>query len=267
MTFAEKYGPWAVITGASEGTGRSFARQIAAQGVNCILFARRAGPLVALAEDIQTEFGIECITACVDLAAVDATEQIIAAVGPREVGLFISNAGADSVNSRFLDVDAQAWTDLVNRNVTTVVQSSHHFAAPMRARGHGGILLVNSGACYGGSSFMAVYCATKAFMLCFAEGLWGELHKSGVDVLTLVMGKTDTPAFRDSVAKKGLPFPTDVASADDVAAMGLSRLPHGPVHNWGAEDDEKGFALNSAADRRARVLAIDEITKSIFGKD
>jgi short-subunit dehydrogenase len=267
MNFAENYGPWAVIAGASEGTGRAFARKVAANGVNCILIARREAPLAALANDIRAESNVDCITATVDLAAPDAVDKIAAVVDGREVGLFISNAGADPNGSRFLDRDLSTWTDLVQRNVVTMMQCCHHFLGPMRARAKGGLLLVNSGACYGGSTFMAAYSASKAFTLCFGESLWGELRHDGIHVLTLIMHMTDTPALRALLAEKGLPVPPSIASSEDVAEVGLARLPFGPVHNWGLEDDVAGYALLSASDRRKRVLAIEKASAHVFGKD
>ena len=265
MTFAEKYGPWAIIAGASEGTGRAFAQRIAAEGINCVLLARRLQPLQELAEEIRATYGVECVTASVDLAAADALQHIADAVGTREVGLFVSNAGADSTNTRFLESDVEVWIEQINRNVLTVVRCCHHFGGQMRSRGRGGIILVGSGSCYGGSSFMAVYSGSKAFDLCFGEGLWAELNPHGVDVLNLILGQTDTPAFRATLAKRNLPVPPNLASPDAVAEVGLARLPHGPVHNWGLEDDVAGYAPSSAATRRARILAIDQATKAIFG--
>jgi short-subunit dehydrogenase len=266
MSYAERYGPWAVIAGASEGTGSAYARKLAARGLNCILIARRPGPLTELAKQIRAESQVECVTATVDLAAPDAFNSIVRAVDGREVGLFISNAGADPNGARFLDRDMATWMSLVQRNVITMMQCCHHFAAPMRARGKGGLLLVNSGACYGGSTFMAAYSASKAFTLCFAESLWGELRQHGVDVLTLVMHMTDTPALRTLLAQKGLPVPPSIASSDEVAEIGLARLPHGPVHNWGLDDDAAGWALLSASGRRARVLAVEKASSHVFGK-
>jgi short-subunit dehydrogenase len=266
MEFAERYGPWAVIAGASEGTGREFARQIAAKGLNLVLIARREGPLAELAREIRAESGVECVTASVDLARPDAAEKIAAAVGGREVGLYVNNAGADPNGSRFLDKDLQAWVDLAQRNVMTTLKVCHHFGKPMRARGRGGILLVNSGACYGGGSFLATYSASKAFDLVFAEGLWAELHGHGVDVLTLVMGQTDTPAYRALLAEKGLPHPANWASPADVARTGLEQLPHGPIFNWGQTNDVAGYAPNSPDARRARILMIDQHSKSTFGE-
>jgi uncharacterized protein len=266
MNFAKRYGPWAVVMGASEGTGREFARQIAAQGVACILIARRAAPLEALAEEIREANGIECLTASIDLAAPGACDRIVQAVADREIGLFVSNAGSDPNGSFFLDGDLSAWTELVQRNVMTMMQCSYHFAGPMRSRGRGGLLLVNSGACYGGGSAMGPYCGSKAFTLCFAEALWAELRPHGVEVLTLVLNRTDTPAFRALLEKKGMPMPQDIASPADVARIGLERLPYGPIHNWGQADDEAEMAGSSAAARRERVLAIDRITGQLFGR-
>ncbi len=267
MNLNERYGSWALIAGASEGTGSAFARQVAAAGINCILLARREAPLQALAQELSVTHGIEAVAASVDLSAGDALEQIRKVVGEREVGLFISNAGADSTNTRFLDSPLETWVAQVNRNVMNVVRCCHHFGGQMRERKRGGIILVGSGACYGGSSFMAVYSATKAFDLNFGEGLWAELQPHGVDVLNLILGQTDTPAFRETLAKTGQPVPPNLAQPADVARTGLERLPHGPVHNWGLADEEAGYLPMSAAARRGRILAIDQVTKAIFGED
>jgi short-subunit dehydrogenase len=266
MSYSEKYGPWAVIAGASEGTGASFARQIAAEGVNCILVARREGPLAALAEELRA-MGVEAVTASIDLAADDAAEQMAKAAGEREVGLFIFNAGADPNGSQFLDNDVANWDALVARNVTTVMRACHHFAGPMRARKRGGIILVGSGACYFGLPGISVYGATKAFNLVLGEALWAELRPHGVHVLNLIMSKTDTPAHRELMDKLGVPFPDDCASADDVAALGLARLPHGPVQNWGESDDQVGMAGMSAAQRRQRIEMIEKMSRQYANQD
>ena len=265
--FAARYGPWAVVMGASEGTGRAFSRAIAARGVRPMLIARRSAPLETLAEEIQRETGVACVTAPIDLAASDATDRMIDAVGAREVGLYVSNAGSDPHGQGFLDADVSAWADLVQRNVMTVLKSAHHFAGPMRTRRHGGLLLVNSGACYGGLATMGPYCGSKAFNLCLAEALWAELRPFGVDVLTLVLSRTDTPEFRRYMAAKGMDLPADCASPDDVARVGLERLPHGPVKNWNEEDDEAGMTSQSAAQRRERILAIEKLTRRMIGQE
>ena len=122
MDLVDRYGPWALVTGGSEGTGAAFARRLAAEGVNCILVARRAAPLAALAEDIRATTRVECVTAAVDLTAADALERIVAAVGTREVGLFVANAGADTNGAGFLDSDIANWIDLVSLNVLSTMR-------------------------------------------------------------------------------------------------------------------------------------------------
>lgn len=256
MSRLERYGPWALIAGASEGTGASFARLLAAEGFNLILVARREGPLGQLADDIRHSHGVECVTASIDLSLDDATARMAEVAGEREVGLLILNAGADPNGAQFLDSDMAAWDQLTMRNVMTTMRACHHFARGMRDRGRGGIIICGSGACYGGLPGIAVYGASKAFDLVLGEGLWIELRPHGVDVLNLIMGRTDTPAHRELMAEKGIPFPDDCASADDVAALGLERLPHGPVLNWGLADEDAGYAGTSAAQRRARILHI-----------
>lgn len=264
-SFAERYGPWAVIAGASEGTGREFARQIAAHGVNLVMVARRAGPLAELAQTITAESGVECLTLPTDLAQHDAAGRIVAAVGDRQVGLYVSNAGADPNGSHFLDAELAAWEELVARNVLTTLRCVHAFGRAMRERGRGGILLAGSGACYGSGPNLAVYSGVKAFDLRFAEGLWAELGPGGVDVLYLAMTSTDTPAHRNLAARRGLPLRPNLADAAAVARLGLERLPHGPVCNWGLADDEAGWAERSAAERRERVRAVAEASRTMFG--
>jgi short-subunit dehydrogenase len=257
--FKAKYGPWAVIAGASEGTGQSFARQIAAKGVSCILIAN-GGPLEETAASIRRETGVEVITALIDLSKADAGERIIEVAGDREIGLYVNNAGAGRFGAdRFLERDVEDWLGLSRINIDTLIRCAHHFARQMRTRGRGGILIVNSGACYSGSRFLALYSAAKGFQLNFAESLWSELRPFGVDVLTIVLGKTDTPGFRRRREEIGLVVSdTNLASPDAVAAQGLDRLAFGPVTNWGVADEDGSFYPVSAAERRQAVLRMEQ---------
>ncbi|WP_395334528.1 SDR family NAD(P)-dependent oxidoreductase [Novosphingobium sp. BL-8H] len=256
MNMRERYGPWALVAGASEGTGAAFARRLAAEGFDLILIARREAPLRDLADELRRNHGVACVTGSIDLSQADAADRMIALAGERDVGLLILNAGADPNGASFLDGALADWETLIARNVMTTMRACHRFAGPMRARGRGGIMLVGSGACYGGLPGISAYAGSKAFDLVFGEGLWAELKPFGVDVLNLILGRTDTPAHRELMERMGRPFPTDCASADDVAALGLARLPHGPICNWGLADDEGGYAGASAATRRARILQI-----------
>jgi short-subunit dehydrogenase len=263
MDFAAQYGPWAIVAGASEGIGRSFARSLAERGVSCILVALD-GPLDEGAAEVRAH-GVEAVTARIDLAAPDAFERIVEAAGGREVGLYVANAGGDANASRYLDIEADKWLRLARINIMTTMQACHHFGRQMRERKRGGLLIVNSGGCYGGGSFLVTYNAAKAFLLNFAEGLWAELRPHGVDVLTIALNVTDTPNLHRILAKTAAPLPEGAASPDDVAEVALTQLPDGPVQNWGLAEDDAGFGA-SAAERRARVLAMDAGASRIYGE-
>jgi short-subunit dehydrogenase len=265
MTFPERYGPWAIIAGASQGIGRAFVHRIASEGVNCIVVARRAGPLEELAEEVRRQYGVDCLVVAGDLSARDSLDRVLEVVGTREIGLFVNNAGADTLGSRFLEADVDQWMQLADLNIATSIRFCHHFGRLMKARRRGGIVLVGSGACYGGSVFTSVYSGSKAFEMSFAEGLWSELRPHDVQVLFCALGATDTPAFRGLLGRKNSAVPPGLAAPEDVARQVLDRLPEGPVFNWGHADDASDHLPMSASDRRKRVLMIDQASKRIFG--
>ncbi len=222
MDFAARYGPWAVVAGASEGVGASVARLLGERGVNVVLVARRQGAL----EDVAATVASEARVVALDLSEPDAAETLAAAARDIDVGLLVYNAGADPYSSRFLEQPAQVWEAMVRRNCGTALGAAHHFGARMAERGRGGIVLVTSGAAWAGGAYIAAYAASKAFDLVLGEALWAELHPLGVDVLSMVLGMTDTPAFRRVL--HGREFP-GVASSDDVARDMLDNLAEGPT--------------------------------------
>ena len=109
-----------------------------------------------------------------------------------DIGFFVYCAGADTSFKPFLDNPIGTAEAMVQRNCVVPMQLCHHFAESMVQRGRGGIVLFSSGAGLVGGPNMVAYGATKAFDMVFAEALWSELHDKGVDVLGLVLGKTDT---------------------------------------------------------------------------
>lgn len=266
MNFEERYGPWALIAGASEGIGRAFAHRAALQGLNCILVARRQVPLAALAVELESQYGVETLVVTADLSAADAAQKVAEAAGAREIGLFVHNAGTDPVGNRFFETGLEEWRKVANLNVSTMIGLTHALGLKMKGRQRGGIVIVGSGACYGGSTFTAVYSGGKAFELCFAEGIWAELRRHDVHALYCALGPTDTPAFRDLLRRKNSDILSGLASPADVAERVLGELPNGPVMNWGLSDDDRGHLPSSAAERRQRVLMVDQGAKRIYGE-
>ncbi len=223
MEFAQRYGPWAVVAGASDGIGASVARLLGEQGVNVMLVARRQAMLDEVAATVKTETRTVVLDLSVD-GADDALEQ---AADGLDVGLLVYNTGADPNASRFLDQPLGVWQELVRRNVNTVTGACHRFGGQMARRGGGGIVLVTSGAAWVGGDRLAAYGASKAFDLILGEALWAEWRPLGVDVLSMVLGATDTPAFRKVL--HGRDFP-DIADPDDVARDMLDHLTEGPTY-------------------------------------
>lgn len=262
--FAAQYGPWALIAGASEGTGAAFAHRIAAEGVNPILVARQENALSTLAHELEQAYGVDSLIIPVDLTAPDACARIVAEIGARQVCLFIANAGADLNGREFLDAELPAWKALIALSIATPLELCHHFGRQMRERERGGIILLGTGVSYGGMNSLAVYSGAKSFLLGFGESLWSELRPHGVHVLNFMLGRTDTPAFRRALAEKGLPLPPGLAAPAEVARIALQRLPFGPVHNWGTPDNQTGFAPTSPDARRERIARLDEIGKAVM---
>jgi short-subunit dehydrogenase len=222
VEFAERYGPWAVIAGASEGVGASVARLLGERGINVVLVARNQTTLDEVAATVATETR----TVGLDLSRPDAAVALAAATSDLDVGLFVFNAGADPHQSEFLGQPIEVWHNLVVRNCVTVMATTHHHAGRMVERGRGGIVLVTSGAAWAGGSHLAAYSASKGFDLLLAESLWAELRPKGVDVLAMILGKTDTPAFRRVLAGREA---GDMADPDDVARDMLDNLAEGPT--------------------------------------
>jgi uncharacterized protein len=208
--FGDRYGAWALIAGASEGVGLAFAHALAERQVNVVLLSRRQSVLDEAAADLHTTWGIATRSLAVDLSEAHAAATIAEQTADLEVGLFIYCAGADPNFAPFLDAPLAAAQSMVVRNCLVPTQLCHQLARPMVERGRGGIILVSSGAALVGARRMAAYGASKAFDLVLGEALWAELHDQGVDVLSLVLGVTDTPALRRLLAEKG-----NLASADD----------------------------------------------------
>ena len=203
VSFRERYGDWAVICGASEGVGECFARELAQRGLNLLLVSRRQGPLDSIAGEIRETAGVEARTLAADLSRPDAVDRIISATAGLEVGMLIYCAGADPGIKPFRQRSLESMNSLVHRNCLASLALCHHFAPAMEDRGRGGIILLSSGAGLQGIKYLVAYSASKAFDMVMGEALWAELHDSGVDVLSLVLTTTDTPAYRKTLEMQG----------------------------------------------------------------
>jgi hypothetical protein len=193
--FARKYGPWALVTGASSGIGEEFARQLAARGLSLVLAARRRERLDALAESLVRAHGAPVRVVAIDLARRDFLPEIEAAVHDVEIGLLVNNAGFGD-KGRFLDSDLAKQLEMLDVNCRASLVLAHAFGRKMAARRRGGIIFTSSTAAFQGTPFTSHYAATKGWGLQLAEGLAVELRSEGIDVLALCPGPTDTEGPR-----------------------------------------------------------------------
>jgi hypothetical protein len=224
----ERYGDWALVTGASAGIGAEFARALARDGVPVVLAARREDRLKDLATELEREHKVETRIVAVDLAAADGAERLAEAVADLDVGLLVNNAGFGYAG-RFEKLDLARQRDMIELNCTTPVVLTGRILPRLRARGRGAVIVVGSIAGVQPLPLHAVYAATKAFDRFFGEALWGELRGSGIDVLVLEPGSTTTE-FHDVAGE--LPHPG--APADAVVRTALDHLGQQPsvIHGW-----------------------------------
>lgn len=255
--FTARYGPWAVVAGASEGLGAAFARALAERGLNLLLVARRQPLLEEVAGPLRRK--VEVRTASLDLAAADLEGSLRALCRDLEVGLLVYNA-AYSPRGPFLD---QALADKERSlavNCRGPLVAAHVLGPAMAARGRGGIVLMSSLTAFWGSPWLATYGATKAFNLSLGEALWGELRGRGVDVLSCCAGATATPGFLEASAAAGSRAPRSM-SPKAVVDEALAALGRRPSMIPGIANRLAARALNLMPRRRAIAIMGAETAK------
>lgn len=186
----------ALVTGASSGIGAVFARALAARGSHLILAARSTDRLEALAGELSTRHGVRAIALRADLSRPGAGAELSREVAARglAVDVLVNNAGF-ATHGAFDAAPPERERDEIQVNVAAVVDLAHAFLPGMLARGTGAIVNVASTAAFQPVPYMAVYGATKAFVLSFSEALWAEVRGRGVSVLALCPGQTETAFF------------------------------------------------------------------------
>jgi uncharacterized protein len=228
-TFAERYGPWALIAGASEGVGACLAEQLAARGLDLVLVARSEAALEELAAGLRERHGVDARTLVQDLTDPEIPDRVATATEGLEVGLAVYVPGAVNHVGPFLGRELAFWQWQLDINCFGPVALVHELAPAMVERGRGGIVIVGSAACFAGTPFVSVYSAAKMFQVNFAEGLWAELGPHGVDVCCAVLGGTHTPSRERALGVGYDPANGDML-AEDVAAEILATFADGPVH-------------------------------------
>jgi short-subunit dehydrogenase len=224
----ERYGAWALITGASAGIGAEFARALAREGMSCVLTARREDRLRTLAGELEQRYQVATRVVAADLADPSGSDRLIDAIKDLQIDLFINNAGFGYAG-RFDKQDTARLRDMVQVNCVAPVVLASRLLPGMCARGCGAMIVLGSIAGRQPLPRHALYAATKAFDLLFGEALWAEFRGTGVDILVLEPGPTESE-FREVAGEtRGAGEP-----AANVVALALERLGQQPsvISGW-----------------------------------
>lgn len=258
-TFSSRYGPWAVIAGASEGLGAAFARALAAEGLNLLLVARRPQLLDELEASLAARHHIELRTLATDLGAPDGVRQVAEAAAGLEVGFFVYNAAWSPIG-RFVEQSVEDNLRAIDVNVRSPTALAHHFGRPMAQRGRGAIILLSSLTAFQGSPFVATYGATKAYNLSLGESLWFELKDQGVDVLAVCPGVTKTPGLLKASPHGG----PGMLEPEQVVREALCALGRRPFIVPGVFNRTASFFLRYLMPRRSTVSLMGSQTKKLL---
>ncbi|MHC4392096.1 MAG: SDR family NAD(P)-dependent oxidoreductase [Planctomycetota bacterium] len=263
QAFLERYGPWAVVTGASSGIGEEFCRQLAALGFNLVVAARRLERLEALRDELPLAHGVQVEACRSDLATGEGLESLYFAARDKDVGLCVSNAGF-GLKGRFTEIALDRMLHMVQVNCAATLSVCHHFGGRLEERGRGGLIVTSSTAAFQGVPYTAAYAATKGFDLQLAEALFHEMKPKGVDVLALCPGPVDTEGPRRSGVDMDK-APTTPMATGPVVKRALDRLGRGPIAIPGASN-KLGTVLGRFLPRRATASVAGKLMKRVIGE-
>jgi uncharacterized protein len=253
MIDRKKFGPWALITGASSGIGREFARQIAASGINVVLVARREALLEEAGAEFTKDFGVEHRIIVADLSDDGFIKKLAPVTDDLDIGLVVSNAGTGNPG-KFLTLDRDEMAALLRLNSLAHLDIAYHFCPRLARRGRGGVLFVGAMGADKGVPYMANDAAAKAYVQSFAESLHVELKPLGVHVTVLPAPLTQTPG----VAKLGLTpevMPMKPMKVERCVSEGLQAL-----------RDNRSLIIPGRTNRILNALAPASLTRSMMAR-
>jgi len=218
----KRFGPWALVTGASSGIGKEFAQQIAASGINLVLVARRDALLAELGRSIEQEFDVQYRTLAMDLSQEGFIAGLADATHDIDIGLVVSNAGTGN-SGEFLKLDRQLLQATLRLNTMAHLDITHHFGAKLAERRRGGIILVGAMGAENGVPYMANDGGAKAYVHSLGEALQYEFKPLGVYVTVLAAGFTNT-AVLEKFGLDPKTLPMKPMSVEQCVSEGLSSL-------------------------------------------
>jgi hypothetical protein len=218
----ERFGPWALITGASSGIGKEFTRQIAASGINVVLVARRSALLAELGRTISQEFNVQYRALAMDLSQEGFIAALADATHDIDIGLVVSNAGTAN-SGEFLKLDQQLLQETLRLNTMAHLDIAHYFGRKLAERRRGGLILVGAMGAENGVPRIANDGAAKAYVHSLGEALHYEFKPLGVYVTVLATGFANTPVL-EKLGFDPKTMPLKPMSVEQCVSEGLSGL-------------------------------------------
>jgi uncharacterized protein len=218
----KRFGPWALVTGASSGIGKEFARQIAASGINIVLAARRGDLLREVGVEFSKRYGVEHRVVVLDVSRQDFIGQLASATDDLDIGLVVSNAGTGNPGE-FLKLDRQLLQATLRLGTMAHLEIAHHFGAKLAKRRRGGLILTGAMGAENGVPYMANDGAAKAYVHSLGEALHYEFKPLGVYVTVLAAGFTNT-AVLEKFGLDPKTMPMKPMSVEQCVSEGLSGL-------------------------------------------
>jgi len=260
--FRSRYGPWAVVAGASAGLGAEYATQLAVRGLNLVLIARRKEMLDELGAQLAEEYSVEVRTLELDLASEESGPRVAEFTGDIEVGLLVYNA-AVSIIGPFFETPLQKHLDEIDVNVRGVLTLTYLLGRRMLERKRGGMLLMSSLSSLQGSALIANYTATKAYDRLLAEGLWEELRTQGIDVLVCIASSISTPGYLASQPEAG---PVSAMTPRAVATEALAALGKQPTVIPGRGNRMASVVMQRLLPHKMAIQIMGRVIRGMYQK-
>ena len=224
MIDRNRFGPWAIVTGASSGIGEEFAKQLAADGFNLVLVARRSNLLEAIGRKLAKEHNIKYRLIVADLATEDAMKKVTEATDDIEIGLLISNAGTGKAG-KFFEFEESELRYTLQLNAISHLSLVHFFGRKMAKRRKGGILLTGAMGAANGIPYMANESGTKGYIHSLGKSLHTEFREFGLHTTILMTPFTETPVLNKlGFTKENIPVqPISVKQCVTESLIALSK--------------------------------------------
>ena len=255
VLFKEKYGPYALVAGGSDGLGFAYAEAIAKRGLNLVLIARQEERLKAAAARLKDTYKIDVIAIAADMADFENVKNRMGALDV-SIGLLVYNAAYAPIGL-FENTAEDRLALAAAVNVKAPLLLTKLLSGPMIQQKRGGIVLMSSLAGGQGSPNLATYAATKSFNAVLAEGLWKELKPHGIDVIACCAGAILTPGYQQ--AEKAKPAPGTM-EASEVAEQTLNALGRSPIVIPGLTNKIGRFLLTRILSRKAAINLMSKNT-------